>query len=50
MHARFPTGTFERIAKVLREKEDRTDFVREAVEKELLRREALGDATFPEET
>lgn len=50
MHARFPTGTFERIAKVLREKEDRTDFVREAVEKELLRREALGDAAFPEET
>lgn len=49
MQARFPNGTFSRIAKVLREREDRTDFVREAIEKELLRREALGDATSPEE-
>jgi len=39
MQARFPTGTFKRIAKVLRLKEDRTDFVREAVENELARRE-----------
>lgn len=39
MQARFPAGTFERIAAVLVEKEDRTDFVREAVERELKRRE-----------
>lgn len=39
MQARFPDGTFERIAAVLNEGEDRTDFVREAVEKELKRRE-----------
>ncbi|GBR20381.1 MULTISPECIES: hypothetical protein [Asaia] len=49
MRARFPNGTFSRIAKVLREREDRTDFVREAIENELLRREALGNATSPEE-
>jgi len=40
MVARFPRGTFERIAQVSRETEDRTDFVREAVEGELKRREA----------
>lgn len=39
MQARFPPGTFDRIAAVLTEKEDRTDFVREAVERELRRRE-----------
>jgi hypothetical protein len=39
MQARFPAGTFERIAKVLTEGEDRTDFVRQAVERELKRRE-----------
>lgn len=39
MQARFPTGTFARIAAVLVGKEDRTDFVREAVERELARRE-----------
>jgi hypothetical protein len=43
MQARFPEGTFERIAAVLRTDgetaEDRTDFVREAVERELKRRE-----------
>jgi hypothetical protein len=39
MQARFPEGTFERIAAVLRDREDRTDFVREAVERELTRRE-----------
>lgn len=43
MQARFPEGTFERIAAVLIEHEDRTDFVREAVERELERREALKD-------
>lgn len=39
MQARFPEGTFERIAAVLANGEDRTDFVREAVERELSRRE-----------
>ncbi len=39
MQARFPAGTFDRIAAVLTEKEDRTDFVREAVDRELKRRE-----------
>lgn len=39
MQARFPEGTFERIAAVLEEGEDRTDFVRKAVETELKRRE-----------
>jgi hypothetical protein len=40
MQARFPRGTFARIAAVLGRTEDRTDFVREAVERELQRREA----------
>lgn len=39
MQARFAEGTFDRIEAVLTEAEDRTDFVREAVEKELKRRE-----------
>ncbi len=50
MQARFQEGTFARIEAVLSEtfsdpdsdivrKEDRTDFVREAVERELTRRE-----------
>jgi hypothetical protein len=39
MQARFPNGTFARIEAVLRDGEDRTDFVREAVEKELKRRQ-----------
>jgi hypothetical protein len=39
MGAKFPAGTFERIATVLEEEEDRTDFVREAVEREIRRRE-----------
>jgi hypothetical protein len=39
MQARFPKGTFARIAAVLARYEDRTDFVREAVERELQRRE-----------
>ena len=41
--ARFPGGTFERINAVLVGKEDRTDFVREAVKRELRRRERAGD-------
>jgi hypothetical protein len=39
MQARFLKGTFDRINAVLGETEDRTDFVREAVERELKRRE-----------
>lgn len=39
MQARFVEGTFDRIENVLVEGEDRTDFVREAVERELRRRE-----------
>lgn len=40
MVARFATGTFARISKVLKPEEDRTDLVRDAVERELKRREA----------
>ena len=39
MQARFPAHTFARIEVVLRDDESRTDFVREAVERELKRRE-----------
>ena len=39
MVARFAAGTFVRIEAVLAETEDRTDFVRAAVERELARRE-----------
>lgn len=39
MQARFPEGTFDRIEAVLEEGEDRTAFVRAAVERELKRRE-----------
>lgn len=41
MQARFPEGTFDRIEAVLEDSEDRTDFVRDAVERELKRREKL---------
>jgi len=41
MQARFAEGTFARIRAVLRGKEDRTDFVRAAVERELARRERM---------
>jgi metal-responsive CopG/Arc/MetJ family transcriptional regulator len=37
--ARFPEGTLERIDAALDEGENRSDFIREAVEKELRRRE-----------
>lgn len=40
MQARFPEGTFARIAAALRDTEDRTEFVRTAVENELNRRAA----------
>jgi hypothetical protein len=39
MRARFAEGTFDRIAKVLRDGEDRTEFVRTAVEIVIRRRE-----------
>ncbi len=39
MQARFPPGTFDRIEAVLEDGEDRTTFVRAAVERELKRRE-----------
>ena len=37
--ARFPGGTLDRIDRVLEEGEKRSDFIREAVERELKRRE-----------
>ena len=45
MQARFPSGTFARIEAVLRDREDRTDFIREAVERELKRRQTIGRRT-----
>lgn len=39
MQARFAEGTFDRIDAVLQDGEERTAFVREAVERELKRRE-----------
>ena len=39
MVARFEAGTFWRIAEVLEDGEDRTDFVRAAVAREVSRRE-----------
>lgn len=41
MVARFAEGTFARVTAVLTEGEDRTDFVREAVDRELKRRERI---------
>lgn len=40
MPARFPKGTLARIDDLLSEKEKRADFIREAVEREIKRREA----------
>jgi metal-responsive CopG/Arc/MetJ family transcriptional regulator len=40
--ARLPEGTLERIDAVLGEKEKRSDLIREAVERELKRRERRG--------
>ncbi len=40
---RFPAGTLARIDAVLREKEARSDFLREAVEREIERREVVKD-------
>ncbi len=41
MVARFPVGTFERMDALRHDGEDRTDLVREAVERELKRRERI---------
>jgi hypothetical protein len=41
MVARFAKGTIARIDAVRGEEEDRTDFIREAVERELKRRERI---------
>ncbi|WP_198033129.1 hypothetical protein [Methylosinus sp. PW1] len=38
---RFPEGTVDRISAVLAEDEERTAFIRKAVESELQRREAI---------
>lgn len=40
MAARFPAGTFERIDAVLKATETRTDLIRDAVARELRRRES----------
>jgi hypothetical protein len=40
--ARFPQGTLARIDALLAEKEKRSDFIRESVEREIARREKLG--------
>jgi hypothetical protein len=45
---KFPAGTFERIAAVLDECEDRMTFMREAVEREVERREAAGKRKKPD--
>lgn len=45
MQARFEEGTFAKIANVLKTGEDRTDFVRSAVERELSRRARLRQRT-----
>jgi hypothetical protein len=42
MVARFAEGTLNRMDAVRGEDEDRTDFIREAVERELKRRERRG--------
>ena len=39
MPARFPKGTLARIDDLLADKEKRADFIREAVEREIRRRE-----------
>lgn len=44
MQARFEQGTFAKIAAALMQREDRTDFVRSAVEHELERRLKPDDA------
>jgi len=45
MQSRFAEGTFARIEEVLKKGEDRTEFVRAAVERELKRRETRLEAS-----
>lgn len=45
--ARFPAGTFDQISQVLGEGEPRSDFIREATEREILRRKV--ERTFRRE-
>jgi hypothetical protein len=42
--ARFPEGTLARIDALLGPKEKRSNFIREAVEREIRRRERLGSS------
>jgi hypothetical protein len=49
MQAKFPEGTFSRISAVLTDGEDRTDFVRDAVDRELKRRERKAKASDSEQ-
>ena len=49
MPARFPDGTFERIDAVLEPDENRTDFLRHAVEREVKRRERNSRLSRPSE-
>ena len=48
--AKFAAGTFDRIAAALADGEERTAFIREAVERELARREkAAAKANSPKQ-
>lgn len=47
MQARFAEGTFERISPLLVSGEDRTEFVRVAVEREIKRRERIARPSKP---
>jgi metal-responsive CopG/Arc/MetJ family transcriptional regulator len=42
--ARFPKGTLARLDALLEDKEARSDFIREAVEREIERRKVIRDA------
>jgi hypothetical protein len=47
MPARFPAGTLARIDAVLEDKEKRADLLREAVEREIGRREKAAEKDVP---
>jgi hypothetical protein len=46
MQARFEQGTFVKIAELLGDGEDRTDFVREAVNREIDRRSRTAPSIY----
>jgi hypothetical protein len=46
--AKFAAGTLDRIAAALADGEERTAFIREAVERELARREKAAAKTIPQ--